>query len=230
MLGSCTTKFWDICDTLNWTECSKKGMDPTSVPHSVDVPLSHTLFSPLRTKTCCATSSRHPCASSSLLSLPPPPPAGPRSSPSPHRLSSRARCGPHSQPAWPVPRPPVWTPSPPRTAQGGCGWPPSRRTPAATLTWERRPCRTISQPEEPARRLRNPPSRIWPIRTQQPGTDGALSGRTASKVKRRSAERKQGVLFVRRNCHAQASWTWTTVQHRKLFFLITSKARTLSKA
>lgn len=149
----------------------------------------HMLFSLFRIKTCWATSSQHPCASSSLFSLPPPPPAaGPCPSSINNSLSSRARSGPHSQPTS-VPRPPIWTPAPPRTAQGGCGWPPSRRTPAAALTWERRACWKISQPQEPARRLRNPPSRIWPNRTYQPRTDGALRGRNALILKRRSAER-----------------------------------------
>lgn len=154
------------------------------------------LFLFFRVKKCWATSSQHPCASSSRLNLPPPPAAGPCPPASPCSISSWARSGPLPWPAA-VPWPPVRATASPRTAQGGCGWPPSRRIPAATLTWERKACRTISQPQEPARRLRNPPTRIWQKRTHQPRTGGASRGRTALRVKRQNAESKWPVLCLR---------------------------------
>lgn len=144
-----------------------------------------------RVKKCWATSSRRPCTSSSLLSLTCPAPAGRRSPPYP-RSGARPESTP--QPAA-VPRPSARTAAPPRTVQGACAWPPSRRTPAATLTSARRACQTISQPQEPARRLRNPPTRIWPDRNNQPGTGGAWRGRNASTLKRLSAKVPQPACF-----------------------------------
>lgn len=162
------------------------------------------LFSFFRVKKFWATSSQHPCASSSLISLPPPPAAGSRPPPCPCSISSWARSGPLPRPAA-VPWSPVRAMASPRTAQGGCGWPPSRRTPAATLTWERTAWWTISQPQEPACRLRNPPTRIWQKGTCQPGTGGDSRGRTALTVKRLSAESKQPALFVWKHQHVQAT-------------------------
>lgn len=174
-----------IWDGLNLAEQSKNWNDPTRV---TEVLYFFQPFSLLfRVKKCWATSSRCPCTSSSLLSPTCPAPAGRHSPPYP-RSGARSESTP--QPAA-VPRPSARTAAPPRTVQGDCVWPPSRRTPAATLTSARRACQTISQPQEPARRLRNPPTRIWPNRNNQPGTGGAWSGRNASTLKRQSAKMPQ---------------------------------------
>lgn len=144
-----------------------------------------------RVKKCWAASSQHPFASSSLLSLTFPAPAGQCPPRCPHsRSSSEATPWPAAVP-WPSAR----TAAPPRTAQGACVWPPSRRTPAAALTWARRACQTISQPQEPARRLRNPPTRIWPNRNDRQGTGGAWRGRSVSTLRRPSAKRLRQASF-----------------------------------
>lgn len=172
--------------------------------------LSHMLFLLFRIKKC---SSRRPCASSSLFSLTPPTQAGPRPPPCPSSLSSWARPG--QLPRAAVPRTPARATPSPRTAQGGHGWPPSRRTPAATLTRERRACRKISQPQEPARRLRNPPTRIWQIRASQPRTDGASRGRIVLTPKRQSAEEDFLLKTRKLMCLRELAAIFLATNHRQ---------------